>query len=775
MHSDAAARLPRRSSRARVLLAAVAAAALAAASLATLPAVPASAAPSVASRLVSTDPVRLIDTRQPGGPTNGAKVAGDSTIGVPVAGRVPDNATAVVLNATVSDPDGFGYITAYSGGTRPNTSNANTDEVGETAANLVVVPLTTPGDVRIYASVSTHVMVDLLGWFVPAGGDTGGRYRPVAPATARILDTRAEGAPAPLGAGRTVPITGRAGVPVSGVRAVALNVTMTETTAPGWLQVIPTGGTTAAGASSSVNATSPGQTVANLVIVPVGADGSVTLVGNAIGHVLVDVAGWFTDSSAPDGTDGLFVAVDPTRLADTRSTGPVAPGATLTVDAAVPGVDSAQIGAAFANLTVTDAAAPGYVTGYAGVGTPPEVSSINADRTGATVANAGIVATNGTSFGLFTSAGTNLVVDLLGWFTRSGSVGGGVLLAHAQTAAGTLIRYRSIGARGDLTDEVAMVYLPAGNAPQGGWPVMAIAKGPLGLADKCGVTAMSTRESQAIPWVDAGYAVVYADLEGLGVDEQGNNVPGEHPYLHGPSAARSILDAVRAARSVPALNLSDRVGVWGWSGGGNGALWVAEMAPTYAPELDVRGALAMDPVSMVSWTFAGLWTNGGFTPWMAQGISVGYGLPLEEIMKPDAIALVRSTLLTECEQTAFPIFDRFEGTPNGTMLVPSIPANWLAAAQASDPGQHGTPVPVLLAGGNVYDSQAPAVPHEGHLEYQNRACAKGTVVVFRIFAGDHMVMISPGVYDNVIAWMNDRMAGTPVTGACRTEGPINAG
>jgi hypothetical protein len=67
------------------------------------------------------------------------------------------------------------------------------------------------------------------------------------------------------------------------------------------------------------------------------------------------------------------------------------------------------------------------------------------------------------------------------------------------------------------------------------------------------------------------------------------------PYLVGPSAAHSVLDAVRAARAVPHASATSRFAVWGESQGGHATLWTARLAPEYAPELRPVGAATDAP------------------------------------------------------------------------------------------------------------------------------------------------------------------------------------
>lgn len=92
---------------------------------------------------------------------------------------------------------------------------------------------------------SSHVIVDVVGWFGPNGTAASGRYNALNPA--RIVDTRngTGGFVSPVGIGGTISpkVTGVGGVPASGVSAVVLNVTVTEPTTGGFLTVFPNGTT----------------------------------------------------------------------------------------------------------------------------------------------------------------------------------------------------------------------------------------------------------------------------------------------------------------------------------------------------------------------------------------------------------------------------------------------------------------------------------------------------------------------------------------------------
>ncbi|WP_206168868.1 lipase family protein [Variovorax beijingensis] len=136
-------------------------------------------------------------------------------------------------------------------------------------------------------------------------------------------------------------------------------------------------------------------------------------------------------------------------------------------------------------------------------------------------------------------------------------------------------------------------YLPAGNAPARGWPIMAWAHGTLGIADVCAPSWTGWRPRDATyinRWLKAGFAVVVTDYQGLGG-------PGPHPYLNWQAEGRSVLDAVRAAIGARPRQVSNRVFVAGQSQGSGAALGAARLAREYAPELNVLGAVATGLVS----------------------------------------------------------------------------------------------------------------------------------------------------------------------------------
>lgn len=390
---------------------------------------PAPVVPAGASRFMAMTPQRVLDTR------SGAAVPVGGTVRVPLAGSrgIAANATAVALNVTVTESAGAGYVQVLPTGRAlvGESSNLNVAGAGETIANQVTVPLGVDGSVSVYVQGGGHVLVDVFGWYNPSGATSAGRFVALAPV--RLLDTRSGAgvldAAATGGAGgRSIPqgtttfqVAGLGGVPAAGASAVILNVTATDAS-PGYVQVMPTHGA-ALGAYSNLNISSR-DTVANLVIVPIGDGGRVSIHTQAAAHVVADVMGYVTSSSAPVTTEGLFVPVHPGRVTDSRATGRLVAGSGLTVRLTGTGaVPASGVAAVLANVTAVDAAAPGYVQVFPTGEVPPGSSSnLNVTAPGQTVPNAvaATLARGGGSAGtatVYAQTSTHILFDVFGWFT----------------------------------------------------------------------------------------------------------------------------------------------------------------------------------------------------------------------------------------------------------------------------------------------------------------------------------------------------------------------
>jgi len=250
-------------------------------------------------------PARIVETRAGNGFTTtdgrlqgGGAIGTRATLSIPVLGRggVPGSGvSAVALNVTAVNASAESCLTVFPGRTiAPNASNLNFN-AGQTIANSVIAAVGTDGTVSILNNNGlTDVVVDVVGWF-------GSTSQLTSLNPARLVDSRSlptiDGLQQNIGPIRTqgtlrVAVAGRGGVPASGVRAVALNITVVSPTAAGYLTAFPSGG--AIPGASNLNFVS-GQTVPNMVIAQLGSDGKVSLLNsNGLTPVVVDIVGWFS-------------------------------------------------------------------------------------------------------------------------------------------------------------------------------------------------------------------------------------------------------------------------------------------------------------------------------------------------------------------------------------------------------------------------------------------------------------------------------------------------
>jgi hypothetical protein len=249
--------------------------------------------------LIPVTPTRLLDTREAGSLHPRPLIAGEQLdINVAALAGLPADATAAALKVTVTESTASGFWTVYPMGSgRPVVSNLNVVGSGTTIANQVIARLS-GGSATVFSQTGGHLVVDLVGWFTGPSSPPSdvGLFVPVSPS--RLLDSREPPLGALPGHNRTaqVPVAGRFSVPTSGVGAVVINATVTDTAAQGFFSVWPA--QTYRPTTSSLNAMRANQTIANHVITQVSTGGFSFYTQNGA-HLIVDVAGWYTGTELP--------------------------------------------------------------------------------------------------------------------------------------------------------------------------------------------------------------------------------------------------------------------------------------------------------------------------------------------------------------------------------------------------------------------------------------------------------------------------------------------
>ena len=364
-------------------------------------------------RYVAITPVRLVDNRKGTGDITTDPVPGGSVTEVKVAGvgSIPATATTAVLNVTIPSPTHGGFVTLYPSGTpRPSASNLNFGFQGLTTANQVISRIGANGRISVFVSdrlapsYGGSLVVDLAGYY-----STTPRFVSTTPT--RLLDTR-KTSWVPAGGKIDVQVAGRAGIPVAGAGAAALNVTaLGGSGRSGYLTVWPAGAPRPTASNLNYNY---GMAQPALAITKLGDGGKVSIYSSAASEVLVDVSGWF-----PSASD--LRAVSPTRLLDTRSglgapKAPIAKGKAVSVQVTGRGgVPTSGVKAVVLNVTATRTQSTGYLSAYPSGGARPNTSVVNYGRD-KTIANSVIAKVGaGGKIDIFSSAQADVIVDVQGY------------------------------------------------------------------------------------------------------------------------------------------------------------------------------------------------------------------------------------------------------------------------------------------------------------------------------------------------------------------------
>lgn len=371
--------------------------------------VPITVADPAPGAFTATAPTRILDTRA--GLGHPRVVGPGQEITVPVAGHgpVPAGAGAVQLSLTVTDPAAPGWVAAYpSDAATPTVSTVNFHAAGEVVSNLALVRLGPDGTIRIRngSPGTVHLVADVAGWFAAGQVSEAGMTATVTPT--RIVDTRAAGGTLAPDSTRTLLVAGANQVPAQ-VAAVVVNVTVTDSTADGYLAASADGSSRV----STLNFT-PGHPAANAAIVPVAPDGTIAVRHASPGtsHLVVDLIGYVTAGQATK--PGSYLALSPRRVFDSRDRGQIPPGGEVNVP---PAAATLPAGASNVVVTVIGPQAAGYLSAYP-TGATATTSSIANFVPGQVAGHCATIAVGGGGFTIVnaSSGRTDIAVDLFGYY-----------------------------------------------------------------------------------------------------------------------------------------------------------------------------------------------------------------------------------------------------------------------------------------------------------------------------------------------------------------------
>jgi hypothetical protein len=349
------------------------------------------------------------------------------------------------------------------------------------------------------------------------------------------------------------------------------------------------------------------------------------------------------------------------------------------------------------------------------------------------------------------------------------------------------ILYHSTDLAGNDLPVSGLYVVPDRDPPPGGFPVVSFAHGTLGVGRPCGVSqapftpgtpANTAWGPHLQPMVEHGWAVVASDYSGMGA-------PGPASYLVGPLEARNVLDAARAVlQPDPRIGSvavdPERVGVYGKSQGGEAAISALELAPTYAPELAVKGGVSLAP---------------GFLAPVPGAIDLVAGNPTSTSQNYFTLLLVRSyaenypelvsleDVLSDEGMRRLPLTDRYcssnlservSDVPLSDLVRTPIARGFVDALNRGQPGQVPLTMPLIVVQGL---QDVTILPELTHAQVMAR-CALGDTVEYVTYPDDDHPSLNYQARESepyVLDWLDARFDGEPAEHSCpNAELPIRA-
>lgn len=289
-------------------------------------------------------------------------------------------------------------------------------------------------------------------------------------------------------------------------------------------------------------------------------------------------------------------------------------------------------------------------------------------------------------------------------------------------------------------------------------PIVSQASGTRGIGDKCAPSKFvpDYERGFANSMLDRGWAVAITDYEGLGT-------PGGHTYMVGRAQGQAVIDAVRAATRLPATGLAagGPIGFSGYSQGGSGSAWAGELAPSYAPELNVVGiAAGGTPADLIE--VAKLLEGGigfGFLLSAAFGLDTAYPeLALQSYLNDDGREAYE-TFKDACVDAVFGY--AFKRIADYTTSNPLETPGWVARLNENKLGAARPQAPVYLYHGS-FDEIIPLGQAE---TLRDQYCQAGVPVSWESFIGEHVTTMLAGA-GSATEFLADRFAGKPAPSEC---------
>jgi hypothetical protein len=322
--------------------------------------------------------------------------------------------------------------------------------------------------------------------------------------------------------------------------------------------------------------------------------------------------------------------------------------------------------------------------------------------------------------------------------------------------------YRTTDSKGKPVAAVTTIVLPIAPAPvDGRLPLVSYQTAEDSLGTQCAPSyTLRTGTEREAPLIQQalgrGWAVVAPDHEGP-----------ESQYGAGRMAGHAVLDSIRAAQRFRPAGLGARrtsVGIWGYSGGGLATAWAAELAPGYAPNLEIAGVAGggvppdIEAVArqIDGGPFAGILFGA------AQGIERAYpGMRVREFLNAEGRALydrISDMCVTELSREG-----QFKRVADLSTVPDPLALPRIQRVLARNHLGGATPTAPLYIYHAIVDELIPIADVD---ELVAEYCAEGVAVQYhRDPASEHVSLVATGALP-ALAYLADRFAGTPAPSSC---------
>ncbi len=327
------------------------------------------------------------------------------------------------------------------------------------------------------------------------------------------------------------------------------------------------------------------------------------------------------------------------------------------------------------------------------------------------------------------------------------------------------VRYWTSDATGKPREVTGMVVAPREAIPAQARAVLAWTHGTWGVASRCAPSLSKDFWSvtAGLGAVRNGYVVVAPDYPGLGS-------AGMHPFLIGEDTARSVIDGVRAARSIPGAAAGNRYAVWGVSQGGHAALWTAQTSRKYAPDLTLVGAAAAAPPTELATNLRATSNRAlksFFTAYIGRSWSAHYGAPLSSLGNRQTQGIITRLADNNCISLNMkPKLGMVLGISVLNARLKTVDIGriepWAGLARRNSPTTANIGVPLLIAQNAKDDLVAPAVTGA----HVRALCRSGNKVRSIAILGEGHATSAKDSAAATLAWIADRFAGKPAPNDC---------